>query len=97
MSQPAIAASEPAPFQRRVFVWWLAQVKKLKRLYRLVEDGLTEIDDMLKDRLNSPKSTRDHAKAALERAKSYADGAVIDVVEVDDTQIRINCSKDVLE
>ena len=27
MSQPALAASAPAPFLRRAFDWWLAQVK----------------------------------------------------------------------
>ena len=26
--------------------------EKLRRLYRLVEDGMTEMDDVLKDRLN---------------------------------------------
>jgi Recombinase/Resolvase, N terminal domain/Recombinase zinc beta ribbon domain len=43
---------------------------KLKRLYRLVEDGLTDLDDVLKDRLNSLKADRDRAKAALEATKS---------------------------
>ena len=43
---------------------------KLKRLYRLIEDGMTEMDDVLKDRLNSLKCERERAKAALERAKS---------------------------
>jgi site-specific DNA recombinase len=103
---------------------------KLKRLYRLVEDGLTDLDDVLKDRLNSLKADRDRAKAALETAKSqiapairvdpalierfgrsmrekFTAGSVpfrkaylqslIDVVEIDDHQIRINGSKDVLE
>ena len=32
---------------------------KLKRLYRLVEDGLTDLDDVLKDRLNSLKADLD--------------------------------------
>jgi site-specific DNA recombinase len=103
---------------------------KLKRLYRLVEDGLTEIDDVLKDRLNSLKAVRDHAKAALDRAKAHASGTiqidpalidafgrlmrenltngsipfrkaylrtVIDLIEVDDDQIRISCNKELLE
>ena len=103
---------------------------KLKRLYRLVEDGMTDLDDVLKDRLNSLKADRDRAKAALEAAKSqiapairidpalierfgrsmrenFTAGSVpfrkaylqslIDVVEVDDHQIRIKGSKDVLE
>jgi site-specific DNA recombinase len=43
---------------------------KLKRLYRLVEDGLTDLDDVLKHRLTSLKADRDRAKAALDAAKS---------------------------
>src|SRR5262245_31449632 len=34
----------------------------LKRLYRLVEDGVTDLDEVLKDRLNSLKAERDRAK-----------------------------------
>jgi hypothetical protein len=49
---------------------------KLKRLYRLIEDGMTEMDDVLKDRLNSLKADRDRTKAALERAKSHSSQAV---------------------
>jgi site-specific DNA recombinase len=45
---------------------------KLKRLYRLVEDGLTDLDEMLQDRLHTLKADRDRAKAALERAKEYS-------------------------
>jgi hypothetical protein len=89
---------------------------------------MTEMDDVLKDRLNSLKADRDRAKAALERAKSHSSQAIqidpalleqfgrsmrenftsgsipfrkaylqslIDVIEVDDTQIRIKGSKDV--
>jgi site-specific DNA recombinase len=103
---------------------------KLKRLYRLVEDGLTDLDEVLKDRLNTLKADRDRAKAALERAKghsasqiqidpalierfgrsmheNFSTGSVpfrkaylqslIDVIEVDDHQIRIKGNKDLLE
>jgi site-specific DNA recombinase len=45
--------------------------EKLKRLYRLVEDGLTDLDEVLKDRLNVVKADRDRAQAALERAKEH--------------------------
>src|SRR6266436_5838186 len=45
--------------------------ERLKRLYRLVEDGLTDLDEVLKDRLNALKADRDRAKAALERAKEH--------------------------
>jgi site-specific DNA recombinase len=103
---------------------------KLKRLYRLVEDGLTDVDEVLKDRLNTLKADRDRAKAALERAKehsasqiqidpglierfgrtmreSFSTGSVpfrkaylrslIDVIEIDDHQVRIKGSKELLE
>ena len=44
---------------------------KLKRLYRLVEDGLTDLDEVLKDRLSTLKADRDRAQAALERAREH--------------------------
>lgn len=50
--------------------------EKLKRLYRLIEDGLTEMDDVPRDRLNLLKTDRDHAKAAVERAKTRSSQAV---------------------
>jgi site-specific DNA recombinase len=104
--------------------------EKLKRLYHLVENGLTDLDDVLRDRLNSLKSDRGRAKAALEATKSqiasdihidpalierfgrsmrekFTAGSVpfrkaylqslIDVVEVDDNQVRVKGSKEVLE
>jgi site-specific DNA recombinase len=103
---------------------------KLKRLYRLVEDGLTDLDEVLKDRLNTLKADRDRANAALERAKEQSDShiqidpvlierfgrtmrenfttgsvpfrkaylqSLIEVIEVDDHQVRINGNKDLLE
>ena len=103
---------------------------KLKRLYRLVEDGLTDPDEVLRDRLNTLKAQRDRAKAALERAKEHSapqiriDPALIErfgrtmrenfstgslpfrkaylqallnVIEVDDNQVRIKGSKELLE
>ena len=45
--------------------------EKLKRLYRLVEDGITDLDEVLKDRLNTLKADRDEAHAALERTKEH--------------------------
>jgi site-specific DNA recombinase len=103
---------------------------RLKRLYELVEKGLTELDDALKERLDALKADRNQAKAALERAKdhlaapitidpalierfartmreNFSTGSVpfrkaylqslIDVIEVDDHQIRIKGSEDLLE
>ena len=40
---------------------------KLRRLYRMVEEGVAEIDDVLKDRLDHLKTDRERAKAALDR------------------------------
>jgi site-specific DNA recombinase len=45
---------------------------KLARLYKLVEDCLTDLDDVLRDRLATLKAGRDRAKAALERAKEQS-------------------------
>jgi site-specific DNA recombinase len=42
---------------------------KLRRLYKMVEDGVTDLDDLLSDRLAALKSARECAKAALERIK----------------------------
>src|SRR5262249_46253276 len=46
--------------------------EKLRRLYRLVENELTDLDEVLKDRLDTLKAGRDRAKAALERAKEQS-------------------------
>ena len=50
--------------------------EKLARLYRLVEDGVTDLDDVLKDRLTTLKAARDRANAALERAKENSSPAI---------------------
>jgi site-specific DNA recombinase len=39
--------------------------EKLKRLYRLIEEGVTELDDVLRDRLYTLKAERDRATEAL--------------------------------
>ncbi len=103
---------------------------KLARLYRLVEEGLTDLDEVLRNRLAALKAERDRAKAALERAKEHSasqikiDPALLDrfsrmmrdsfstgsvpfrkaylqslaaTIEVDDGQVRIRGSKDLLE
>ncbi len=43
---------------------------RLRRLYKLIEDGVTEQDDILKDRLVALKADRDRAHTAMERATS---------------------------
>jgi site-specific DNA recombinase len=52
---------------------------KLKRLYRLVEDGATDLDDVL-----------------MPFREAYL-RSLIDVIEVDDNQVRIRGSREVLE
>ncbi|HAP46015.1 MAG TPA: recombinase family protein [Afipia sp.] len=42
---------------------------KLKRLYTMVENGVAELDDILKDRIAALKANRDRAKDALDRIK----------------------------
>lgn len=42
--------------------------ERLRRLYKLVEDGLAEMDDVLKDRITALKTERDNTRAALDRA-----------------------------
>ena len=44
--------------------------ERLRRLYKLVEDGHDEVDDILKGRIADLKQTREKARAALERARS---------------------------
>jgi len=46
--------------------------QRLRRLYKLLEDGITETDDVLKDRIAALKADRDRAQAALDRIKSGA-------------------------
>ena len=41
-----------------------------------MEDGLTDLDEVLKDRLDALKSDRDRAKAALERAKEHSEAPI---------------------
>ncbi|NJO32155.1 MAG: recombinase family protein [Rhodospirillales bacterium] len=52
--------------------------ERLRRLYRLVEDGLAQVDEILKDRIASLKASQAAAVAALDRAKS-ATRAIDDV------------------
>ena len=44
--------------------------ERLSRLYRLVEDGVAEMDDLLKERIASLKAEREKTRAAAERARS---------------------------
>ena len=42
---------------------------KLRRLYKMVEDGVTDLDEVLGDRLAALKADRERVRAALERIK----------------------------
>ena len=44
--------------------------ERLRRLYKLVEDGRSEVDDLLNERIADLKLTRSKAHAALERARA---------------------------
>nr|WP_281374998.1 zinc ribbon domain-containing protein [Methylobacterium fujisawaense] len=41
--------------------------EKLKRLYRMVEEGVTDLDDILKARISALKEERDRVRATLDR------------------------------
>ena len=43
--------------------------EKLKRLYKLIEDGVAEMDDLLKERITALRGDRDRSKEALARAR----------------------------
>ncbi len=44
--------------------------ERLRRLYKMVEEGLTDLDDVLRERLATLKLDRDRAKIALDRIKA---------------------------
>lgn len=55
---------------------------KLQRLYKLVEDGVAEIDDLLKKRIAKLKADRDKATAALERIEAQGPTARLDADKI---------------
>lgn len=72
---------------------------KLKRLYRMVEDGIAEMDDILRERVASLRLDRERAQAALERvrAQTVPSGAIpLAVIERFGRTMRENiCAGDV--
>ena len=42
--------------------------ERLRRVYKMVEDGIAEMDDILKDRLTKLKAERETTRATLDRA-----------------------------
>lgn len=43
---------------------------RMKRLYRSIEDGIVELDDILRERTAALKAQRERAKAALDHARA---------------------------
>jgi site-specific DNA recombinase len=57
---------------------------RLMRLYRSIEDGIVELDDILKERTATLKSQRERAKAALDHARAQSGtAAAIDAGKID--------------
>ena len=58
--------------------------ERLRRLYRSIEDGIVELDDILCERTTTLKSERERAKAALDRARAQCGTAtMIDAAKID--------------
>jgi len=58
--------------------------ERLRRLYRSIEDGIVELDDILRERTATLKSERERAKAALDRARAQCStAATIDPAKID--------------
>ena len=61
----------------------IAAEDKLRRLYALVEDGVTDLDEILKVRLADIKADRDRARSALDRIKGQSPAAQIDRAKIE--------------
>jgi site-specific DNA recombinase len=58
--------------------------ERLRRLYCSIEEGIVELDDILRERTPTLKSERERAKAALHRARAQCGrAATIDPVKID--------------
>jgi site-specific DNA recombinase len=56
---------------------------KLRRLYTLVEEGVTDLDEVLKVRIADIKADRDRARSALDRIKGQSPAARIDRAKIE--------------
>ena len=57
---------------------------RLKRLYCSIEDGIVELDDILRERTAALKVQQERAKAALDRARArYGTAATVDARKID--------------
>jgi hypothetical protein len=58
--------------------------ERLRRLYRSIEDGIVELDDVLRERAATLKSERERTKVAFERARAQCGTlATIDSARID--------------
>ena len=58
--------------------------ERLRRLYRSIEDGIVELDEILRERTTALKSQRERAKAALDHARAQCStAAAIDAGKID--------------
>ena len=60
-----------------------ATEEKLRRLYALVEDAITDLDDVLKARLTDLKADRDLARSALDRINNQSRRTLIDPPKIE--------------
>ncbi|MBR0861698.1 recombinase family protein [Bradyrhizobium diazoefficiens] len=66
---------------------------RLKRLYRSIEDGIVELDDILRERTAALKAQRDRAKAALDHARAQCGMAAAVTAEKIDAFARLMNAK----
>jgi transposase len=63
---------------------WRRLDERMKRLYRSIEDGIVELDNILRERTAALKSQRECAKAALDHARARCGmAAAIDAQKID--------------
>ncbi len=79
------AKSESADQRLRALQKELSDAEeRLKRLYRSIEDGVVELDDILRERTGALKSQRERAKATLDHARAQCGiAAAIDAQKID--------------
>ena len=66
---------------------------RMKRLYRSIEDGIVELDDILRDRAAALKAQRERAKAALDHARAQCGTAAAVTAEKIDAFARLMNAK----
>jgi site-specific DNA recombinase len=66
---------------------------RMKRLYRSIEDGIVELDDILRERTAALKSQRERAKAALDHARAQCGAAAVINAEKIDAFARLMNAK----